>query len=215
MTNEAAEPESKRWEGPPVEAWSMAWTPEQAAEMLAGVTAPWAVAGGWAIDLWLGARTREHEDLEIAVPAAFFPEVRARVETLGLLLFDIVDGEVLALPPSAAPHPRMHQTWVMDPAVDGWRMDIFREPGDAATWVYRRTGELSAPRTWASGRTAGGIPYVAPQIVLLFKAKAQREKDEADFANVMPKLSPEARDWLANSLRIIHPGHDWIDRLAG
>ena len=206
--------ETKRWDGPPVEAWSMAWTPDQAAAALKNVSAPWAVAGGWALDLWLGAQTREHEDLEIAVPATGLPEIQARLEDLGLQLFEIDDGQVIALGRGRSPGPRTHQTWAMDPAVQGWRMDIFREPGDAQTWIYRRTGELSAPRAWASGRNATGIPYLAPQIVLLFKAKATREKDEADFAIVAPRLSPEARDWLAAGLRTIQPRHPWIDRLS-
>jgi hypothetical protein len=205
--------ETKRWDGPPVEAWSMAWTPDQAAAALEGVSAPWAVAGGWALDLWLGNQTREHEDLEIAIPTVFFSEIRARLEGLGLQLFDIDDGQVIALPPGEAPRRRTHQTWVMEPTVHGWRMDVFREPGDAQTWVYRRTGELRAPRAWASGRTAAGIPYVAPQIVLLFKAKAARDKDQADFATVAPRLAHDARVWLAAALRTIHPGHPWIDRL--
>jgi Aminoglycoside-2''-adenylyltransferase len=205
--------EAKRWEGPPIEAWSMAWTPEQAAEALDGVSAPWAVAGGWALDLWLGEQTREHEDLEITVPASSFPAIQARLDALGLKVFMNVNGEVTLLAPGEAP-TRGFQTWVTDPAAQGWRMDIFREPGDAETWIYRRTGELSAPRAWASGRSAAGIPYVAPQIVLLFKAKATRDKDEADFALVAPKLAHEVRAWLAASLRIIQPGHPWIDRLS-
>ena len=205
--------ETRRWEGPPLEAWSMAWTPEQAAAALDGVTAPWAVAGGWALDLWLGEQTREHEDLEITVPADRFPEIQARLEGLGLKLFGNHNGQMSALAPGEPPG-RGFQTWAMDPAVDGWVIDVFREPGDAQTWIYRRTGELSAPRAWASGRSAAGIPFVAPQIVLLFKAKATRDKDEADFALVAPKLSPEARDWLAASLRTIQPGHPWINRLS-
>jgi hypothetical protein len=204
----------KRWEGPPLENWSMAWTPDQAAEALAGLAAPWAVAGGWALDLWIGSQSRSHGDLEIAVPAGGFPEIRERLEALGLKLFAIDDGEVIAFMPGEAPPGLGHQTWAMDPAVNGWRMDVFREPGDEATWVYRRTGQLSAPRAWASGRTAQGVPYLAPQIVLLFKAKAARPKDEADFALALPRLSAEAKQWLAASLRVIHPGHPWIDRLA-
>ena len=192
----------------------MAWAPGEAALALEGVAAPWAVAGGWALDLWLGNQTREHEDLEIAVPAMFFSEIQARLEQLGLRVFDIVDGQVIALETGETPHSRMHQTWVMDPAVNGWRMDIFREPGDARTWVYRRTGELSAPRAWATGRTDSGVPYVAPQIVLLFKAKAKRDKDEADFSMAAPRLASGARIWLANALRVIHPDHPWIDHLA-
>ena len=205
--------ETKRWDGPPVEAWAAVWTPEQAALALRGVSAPWAVAGGWALDLWMGEQTREHEDLEIAVPAVFFSEIQARLEGLGLKLFAIDDGQAIALNPGEAPGRRTHQTWVMDPAVQGWRLDVFREPGDADTWIYRRTGDLSAPRDWAAGVTADGIPYVAPQIVLLFKAKAMREKDEADFIAAAPRLSSEARAWLAAALRATHPDHPWIARL--
>ena len=193
----------------------MGWTPDQAAEALAGVSAPWAIAGGWALDLWLGETTREHGDLEITVPAAFFPEVQARLEAQALKLFDNLNGDLIALKPGEAPRPRGFQVWVTDPEMQAWRMDIFREPGDAETWIYRRTSELSAPRAWASGRSASGIPFVAPQIVLLFKAKAVRDKDEADFALIAPKLSPEARAWLAASLAIIQPGHPWIERLSG
>jgi hypothetical protein len=207
--------ESKRWDGPPPEAWSMAWTPDQAARALEGVSAPWAVAGGWALDLWHGMQTREHEDLEIAVPRFAFPEIQARLERMGLKLFYIDDGAAIALNVGETPPLRTHQTWAMDPAIDGWRMDIFREPGDAETWIYRRTGELNAPRAWATGRTATGIPYVAPQIVLLFKAYVTpRDKDEADFARAAPLLSAEARDWLAAGLKIIRPGHPWIERLS-
>jgi hypothetical protein len=193
----------------------MGWTPDQVTEALDGLAAPWAVAGGWALDLWLGKQTREHEDIEITVPALFFPEVQARLEARGLKLFSNVNGEVVALQPGEARGPEGFQTWVTDPAAQAWILDIFREPGDAETWIYRRTGELSAPRTWASGRTAAGIPYVAPQVVLLFKAKPMRDKDLADFARIAPMLPPDDRAWLAASLSLIQPGHPWIERLAG
>jgi hypothetical protein len=140
--------------------------------------------------------------------------VQARLESLGLKLFAIDDGQVIAMAPGETPPPDTHQTWAMDPAVQGWRIDVFREPGDADTWIYRRTGELTAPRGWAGGRTAAGIPYVAPQIVLLFKAKAMRDKDQADFAWAAPRLAADARAWLAQSLRTLHPGHPWIDQLS-
>ena len=207
-------PEPPRWDGPPIESWTP-WTPGEVAALLAGVGATWAVAGGWALDLWLGRQTREHEDLEIAVPALGFPEVQTRLEARGLRLFSNVNGEVIELAPGEARGPEGFQTWATDAEGEAWRLDIFREPGDAQTWVYRRTGELSAPRAWASGHSADGIPYVAPQIVLLFKAKATRDKDQADFDLVAPRLSPKARAWLADALRTLQPGHAWIQRLEG
>jgi hypothetical protein len=52
------------------------WSPAEVARRLADVDAAWCVAAGWALDLWRGRQTREHEDIEIAVPAAGFPEIR-------------------------------------------------------------------------------------------------------------------------------------------
>ena len=54
-----------------------------------GVTAPWCVAAGWALDLFRGEQTREHEDLEIAVPTTreAFGQVRN-----ALAGYEIEDG---------------------------------------------------------------------------------------------------------------------------
>ena len=60
-------PDDADWEG---------WRPETAAHALAGVDVPWAVAAGWAIDLFLGHQRREHDDLELAVPASRRPSGR-------------------------------------------------------------------------------------------------------------------------------------------
>ena len=59
---------------PDLSLWD-AWRPEEVAARLAGVQAPWCVAAGWAIDLFLGEERREHEDLEIAVPRERFAEI--------------------------------------------------------------------------------------------------------------------------------------------
>ena len=52
---------------PDIEAWE-SWHPRDFAARMEGADLPWFVAGGWAIDLFLGTRTRDHEDLEVAVP---------------------------------------------------------------------------------------------------------------------------------------------------
>jgi hypothetical protein len=37
------------------------------APLMRGFNAPWCVAGGWALDLFLGRITRPHGDLELAI----------------------------------------------------------------------------------------------------------------------------------------------------
>ena len=201
----------KHWDGPPLEAWE-AWTPPKVAQLLANIDAPWCVVGGWAIDLYLGRETREHEDIEIAVPRGFFPALRRRLEG-SFALHAVGDGEVRRLAPATAYPADRHQCWLLDEAANKWRLDIMQEPGDAELWVCRRDERLSQPRARIQALSTDGIPYLAPEAVLLFKAKYKRPKDEADFANCLPVLSADARHWLAEGLALVHPGHAWIEAL--
>jgi uncharacterized protein YecT (DUF1311 family) len=54
---------------------------------------------------------------------------------------------------------------------------------------------------------------MAPEIVLLFKAKHARPKDEADFAGTLDALGVAQRAWLADALATVHPGHPWLQLL--
>ncbi len=81
-------------------------------------------------------------------------------------------------------------------------------------WLFRRTPYIARPVGTLGGTTGDGIPYLAPEIQFLYKAKGLRPKDEADFAQTLPWLSPKRRQWLAHALTIVHPGHHWLNQLA-
>jgi Aminoglycoside-2''-adenylyltransferase len=192
---------------PDLAAWDP-WQPPVVAERLAGVAPPWYVAAGWALDLFLGGQTRTHGDLEIGVPADRFDEVARRFGDCEF--FAIGDGQ--AVPYASAPS-HFHQTWARERATGAWRFDVFREPGDGDTWICRRDAAIRLPYEQLIARTSDGIPYCQPEVALLFKAKNPRDKDEADFARVLPVLDPARRQWLAAALRKVHPGHRWLDAL--
>jgi len=52
---------------------------------------------------------------------------------------------------------------------------------------------------------AGGIAYLAPEVQLLYKARATRARDQVDFDHVVPHLDRDARTWLRNSLTLVDP----------
>ena len=60
-----------------------------------------------------------------------------------------------------------------------------------------------------------GVPFLRPEIVLLFKAKRPRRRDEEDFRNLLEVLSGESRSWLRSALSVVHPGHPWVGHLKG
>ena len=57
---------------------------------------------------------------------------------------------------------------------------------------------------------AGRYDDPATEICLLFKAKAVRDRDRADFEAALPRMSPAQRAWLHSALVRVHPDHDWI-----
>jgi Aminoglycoside-2''-adenylyltransferase len=186
-----------------------AWTPSELARRLTGVTARWYVIAGWALDLFLGRVTREHEDLEIGIAADDFGAIHDALAEFELF----VVGQGRALPPTEHALATHRQTWVREPATGAWRLDVIREPWDGDTWAYERDPRITRTAAELLARTADDIPYMQPEVVLLFKANATRPKDEDDFAAVLPQLDESRRSWLVEALEIAKPGHVWIDAL--
>jgi hypothetical protein len=129
----------------------------------------------------------------------------------GYELFSVSSG--YAWPFRADIEDGSYQTWVRDPATQRWRLDLFREPHDGDTWICRRNPEIRMPYRELIRRTPDGIPYAVPETILLFKAKATREKDDTDFTAVLPHLERGALAWLYDALRLTHPDHAWIGRI--
>jgi hypothetical protein len=195
-------PDVSKWDG---------WEPGRVASLLEGVDVPWYVAAGWALDLFVGEQRREHEDLEIAVPNSRFDELLPALD--GLELF-VITGPQEATPLAEARDQleETHQTWVREPATGLWRFDIFREPSEGDTWICRRDASLRMSYGELIEWSDDGIPYGRPEVILLYKAKhAHRERDERDFAELLPLLETAGRRWLAESLELVHPGHPWLE----
>jgi hypothetical protein len=186
---------------PDVDAWEP-WHPHELAARLHDLQVPWYVAGGWSVDLFL----------EVAVPAAHFALLPPLFPELD---FWVPAGEGVLVPMTAETLAGdSHQTWAWDPAAARWRFDVFREPHDGDVWICRRDEQrIRRPYREIIRRTDDGIPYLAIEAVLLFKAKHTRDKDEADFTAALPLLSRAERGWLDATLGLIHPYHPWRARL--
>jgi hypothetical protein len=189
-------------------AWR-AWRPEDVARRLAGIEVPWCIAAGWAVDLFVGHERREHEDIEIAAPARAFPQIRARLDDLEF--YAVGAGEVARVDEAPERLDETHQTWGLDPAAFEWRIDVFREPSSGSEWICRRDRRIRLRYGELIEHTTDGIPFVRPEVALLFKAKAARDKDEEDLRDVLRLLGSSRRGLLRDWLGLVHPGHRWLD----
>ena len=57
------------------------------------------------------------------------------------------------------------------------------------------------------------MPFLRPEIVLLYKSRDAGPNDHADFEQVAPLLDPESRVSLRTALQRHRPGHPWLDDL--
>lgn len=76
-----------------------------------------------------------------------------------------------------------------------------------------RAPDVAAELERYARRAPGGLPYVAPEVRLLYKAKPHptgMEHNDTDFAAVVPDLDLEARRWLKAALERAHPDHHWL-----
>ncbi|GAA4114048.1 nucleotidyltransferase domain-containing protein [Aminobacter aganoensis] len=187
------------------------WHPAELAQRLAGISQPWCIVGGWALDLWHGQQTREHEDLEFTVLRHDQHIFRQALK--GMEFHSAGNGIVERLPANEDAPPAISQIWCEDVAERCWRVDMMIEDGTPGRWVYKRDPAIVRQRTGIVGRTPDGIPYLKPAAILLFKAKYRRPKDEFDFEQALPKLEKPEREWLKTCLDISHPRHEWAGML--
>jgi hypothetical protein len=90
---------------------------------------------------------------------------------------------------------------------------LFLMESDGSRWQFRRDPSITLELARV-GLERDGVPYLAPEIALLYKAKEPRSHDEADFAAVVGELPVERREWLASALRSQDASHPWLPRLT-
>ncbi|AUS80454.1 amino acid transporter [Actinoalloteichus sp. AHMU CJ021] len=188
--------------------WDPLGVPEVAA-LLAEVAAPWWVAGGHAVELAVGRPVRAHSDVDVVV-------LRPDVAAFRLAL---ADWELWAADPPGTlrrwepgePLPtRVHDIWCRPTASAPWRLQLMVDERVGGEWVSRRDPRVRRPVAGLGWRTATGVPVLAPEVQLYYKAAAPRHRDEIDFAAVLPRLDEGRRTWLRNHLGADHP---WRTRL--
>jgi len=192
------------------------WAPftlDEVAAQLRGAPFRWWVAGGWAIDLFVGRQTREHKDVEITVLCHDEAALQQWFVTWDLW-YVAVPGGLKRWEPGVRLEPAVHEIWARRPDERRWQMEVLLENSTpSGDWSYRRDGRITLPIE-RFGTEIKGLPIVRAEIALLYKSKDPRPHDQADFEVISPLLDEGSRRWLADALAMCGTGGEWLPRLS-
>jgi Aminoglycoside-2''-adenylyltransferase len=170
---------------------------------------PWWIAGGWAIEA-AGGRARSHWDTDVVVLSRDLAGIREWFADWHL--WEVQQGNLRPLMPGDRLSTGREQLWVRRDASSPWVLDLLLTPSEGNEWLYKRDPSVRLPLE-EIGHSVASVPYLLPSLVLLFKAKASRPKDEADLVSLLPDVSRQQRQWLAEAIRKEKPDHPWLAKL--
>jgi hypothetical protein len=205
---------AKRRIGFSIRLYGADFAPHAAVAVMADFGHPWFVAGGWAIDMLMDAVTRDHSDVDIAVLRRDQHALRSYLRdwqwtkvvggSTGSQLQVWNEGERI--------DPPVHE---LHATREGYEREFLLEEGDAEQWIFRRNPTVRLPLARLEKRVdPSNAPVMAPEVVLLYKAKHTRPPDEQDFMSILTVLSQDQREWLRGALHVCHPHHAWLSRLG-
>lgn len=169
------------------------WAPlalDEVVRLFTGAPMRWFITGGHALELHLGRSWRDHDDIDVGIVRHEAPALR------GVLAgWDLHVAAAGVLHPwtgrslSTDPDDHENNLWCR-PAPDApWAIDVTVGEGDATDWIYRRDPSIRRPWPEAVLVSPTGIPYLAPDLQLLYKSVRPRPKDLVDadeFARAEP-----------------------------
>jgi GrpB-like predicted nucleotidyltransferase (UPF0157 family) len=199
----------------------------EVAKIMASYRGEWMVSSGWAVDAWLGESSRTHHDIDIVVWRDEQSELKRFLLENGWDAQVVVEegkykpwAEIDA--PLELPISQVHARKRFSDAHDLQStqfLDLLISERTSTDWWWRGDKNIMAPLEQVRRNSSLGIPILAPEISLFFKARAvMREKDELDFGHALPKLEAAGREWLKRSLTrkleaLELNDHPWLTRL--
>ncbi len=184
--------------------------PVAAADLFASFPARWWIAGGWTIDLFVGRQTRTHADTDILIHRRDFPRLYAQLPGWEIHAAGRPPGHGLEFWPEGRPIPdEVHDIWCRPTVGAPWGLQFMLLDTEGDRWIFRRDRRIGGSLSQLDGASRG-IPFLAPEIQLLYKSKQPRTRDEADLRTALPHLEPERIRWLADTLRLHDPANPWI-----
>lgn len=182
--------------GPAAGQWQPA-DPREACSFLGHIPTSWWVAGGWALDLFIGQQSRPHKDLDIGILRRDLRQVLAALP--GWEFFEAKNGELFG-PLTTDARQDVNSLWGRRTHTREWVLELMLDDSEGDQWVFRRDRRIRRALDTVIRYDPARTPYLAPEIQLLYKASRIRAEDNSDFDRVAGYLDDPSRRWLSCAL---------------
>jgi hypothetical protein len=193
------------------------WKPlslPQVVDLFAGAPFPWWVAGGFAVELAIGRPLRSHGDIDVLILRRDSLAVRQFLKKWDCWTSDL-RGQFGPWTVGEALPDRAHDIWCREEVAGPWRLDLKVDEAGDLNWHSRRNSKVRLPLAEFGVLSDKGIPYVTPEVLIFYKAKAPRRIDEIDLDALLPILSLRQRMWVLDAIRATYgEEHPWLARLC-
>lgn len=207
-------------------------------KLLQNIDFDWAICGGFAIDLFCEVKTRKHLDIDVCVFWENRDDVITYMSDLDWTIYEACGGGMVHKITDLTQQKYLknnifcvkdgNKFFHVTPAGDNmFRCEIesseqveldyieflFDKRNDNC-FLYSRNEDVKREIDKAI-LFYDTIPYLAPEIVLLYKSTEPKSDDYGhDFTIAMGKMSNDSKNWLLNSLEFCYPeGHEWLNKL--
>jgi hypothetical protein len=172
---------------------------------------PWFIAGGWSIDLSVGKKTREHEDMDIVIFREHVQEVIDYFKDWEISVAIPGEHRLESVKDiSSTSHPR----YCLHIRKDKDFVEVLLTDRQEDRVIFRRDSSITIPLQNFNKTDPKNRPYVTPEWQLLFKSKTPRITDIQDYLRVLPHLSDYQKEWLRKALIKTKASNEWISFLA-
>ena len=167
----------------------------------------WILAGGLALELFVGENYRKHSDIDILIKREHQNDLLDYFEKSRIFISQ--NGNLLPFDENIFYKFPIQDVWILKEDFSAWCLQIMLYDIEDGFWIYKRNKNIKLKHDFLF-MEKDGIKLIKPEIQLLYKSKSIRPKDEEDFQTVSKNLDANAIKWLNNALTQCYSQHKWI-----
>lgn len=169
----------------------------------------WILAGGYALEQFIGYIYRSHDDIDILLPRSCQKDILGCFPIEQIFVAQI-PGSLSPFNPNSYYEKPIQDIWILAEDRSAWCLQIMLFDVEFDHWIYKRKESIQLPLSSIYFEKEE-MKIIKPEIQLLYKSKSIRSKDQLDFDRIYPVLDNAAKAWLKQSLSACYQDHRWIN----